>query len=180
MAAADVPTERMYGSDVEPAFWRFGYELFKDEHKFKATFIPADILDEDASLEPLKSHIDIVWAGSVIHLWDWHGQLKALKAIIQLTRKGSMVAGAQLGMETGQEFSTDWKTAARAMFFHDADTFKKLWSQAAVETSTSWKVDARIVDIRLLLPESRDSAWMGDQARGLFFEAYRLPDVPSS
>ena len=171
IAAAGAPTHNMYGADIEPVFWDLGYELFNDRDKFHAHFLHADIFDDESPLRQLHGCTDVIYLGSLLHLWDWAGQSKALVAIIKLAKAGSIVIGAQLGRRKGQAETAGWKNSTRTMFYHDPDTMEAIWRQAAAETATEWEVSARTSSLQRLHANDRDSSWMSKDAQILFFEA---------
>ena len=173
LAAAGAPTDKMYGSDIEPVFWDLGYDLFCDRDKFQGQFICADIFDNESPLAAMKSKFDVVYVGSVLHLWDWKGQVDALKAIVALSKVGSLVLACQLGRAQSVEVASGWNNKTKTMFMHDAQTVHDLWLQVAHESDTEWEVEARTVELEILLPEKRDRSWMSSDARGLLFEAIR-------
>ena len=45
------------------------YDLFRDRETIKAQFMKADILSEKSPLNALDGRIDIMWIGSVLHLF---------------------------------------------------------------------------------------------------------------
>ena len=174
LAALGAPTNKMYGVDLHHEFWDIGFDLYQDKDRFKAQFMCADIFDEISELNHLRGSIDIVYMGSVLHLWDWSGRVKALKEIVKLTRTGSLLVACQIGRRQGQETQTAWKNNPKSkVFFHDPHTVCELWAQVAAETASEWDVTAKSVDVRMLLPEQRDSVWMGPDARVIIFEARR-------
>lgn len=169
------PSDRLYGADIEPAFWDLGYELFKDRSTFRARFVEASLLEESPSLlETTKGPVDIVYLGSVLHLWDWDAQVVAAKNIISLTKVGSEVFGAQLGCDEGVAIPTGWKNNSGTIFYHDGETFKELWKQAAKETGSEWTMETEIKDLSYILPEERDREWMRKGTRTLLFEGKRI------
>lgn len=71
LAADGVPTANMYATDIVGDFWEIGYDLFRDRDSMNAHFIKADILDADSALQALHGKIDVVYVGSVLHLFGW-------------------------------------------------------------------------------------------------------------
>jgi SAM-dependent methyltransferase len=80
------PHENVYGSDLKKDFWEIGYDLFLDKSSLKTKFIEADIFDAESNLKELDGKLDIVHAASFLHLFDWDGQIKAAKRLIELLK----------------------------------------------------------------------------------------------
>ncbi|MCJ1400977.1 hypothetical protein MMC11_004188 [Xylographa trunciseda] len=173
LAAEGAPTDEMYASDLVPEFWNLGYELFRDKGKFKARFYNADIFDRESSLQALDGRMDIVYLGAFLHLFDWNQQLEALKAVIKLSKVGTIVAGRQIGHVRGTEISTSSKNDTKTYFLHNPETMARLWVEAEQQTGTKWTVRASTELMARIHPEKRDSVWMGHDARALSFEAVR-------
>lgn len=180
LVANGAPSDNMYGADIEPGFWEVGYELFKDRSTFRGRYLQSDILDGtgDAPLtsalrQQLYGKVDVIYAGAVFHLWDIDTQFEVLKGLVELTRRNSMVVVCQLG---SVEVATKpaWREGLKPRLFHNAESVKDLWDRVCKATDTDWKVDARIVDLDVLLPNERDRVWMDQTNRGLFFEATRV------
>ncbi|KAI4154956.1 MAG: hypothetical protein LQ340_001329 [Diploschistes diacapsis] len=143
------PGDRLFGADIEPGFWDLGYELFCDRAKFRGRFVGASLLDEDAVIllrEAVEGSVDIMYLGSVLHLWDWEDQARAVRTIIALTRPGSQFFGAQIGRVTGTADRTGWDRGSKAMFFHDTHTLQQLWTQVGTETKSEWRDKSELAD----------------------------------
>lgn len=168
------PTEHMHASDLVADFWELGYELFHDRERFHASFYATDIFDTAASLfEAPSIPFDIVYVGSFMHLWDWAAQVEAGKAMVRLSRPGTLVVGCQMGLVQGTLLRTGWKNDTKTIYYHDAESIKNLWAEVAETTGTTWETTATLTSIEALLPEKRDYEWMGPNIRALMFEAVR-------
>ena len=181
LAADGAPTTRLYGCDITSDFWELGYELFRDRHKFHATFYQESIFgftkpEEQRSplFRELQGAVDVVYMGSVLHLWNWEDQLTALAAIIHLTRKGSMVLGCLIGKTGGKEVVSAWKDTKNTRFMHNEETMHSIWREAGERTATQWKTSVKIDSISVILPEKKDWEWMGLDSHAVLFEALRI------
>ncbi|KAI9750327.1 MAG: hypothetical protein M4579_006512 [Chaenotheca gracillima] len=125
LAAAGVPVSQLHGAELEPAFIDLGFDLFRDRDRVPASrFVtPADIFAEsffdtpepgkDASggrgvFAPLLGKMDVIYAASFFHLFDWEGQLEIARRVIKLMRPvpGSVVLGRQAGnLQAGSQES---------------------------------------------------------------------------
>jgi hypothetical protein len=140
------PPENLYGSDLHAEFLDIGYSLFKDALTLKSTFIAADIFDTSTTstaspLSQLEGKLDIIWAGSFLHLFTWDSDILAIKRMITLLKpvKGVMVVGKQMGNVKVGEFK--YKGALEgSMYLHDGASFKRMWFQVGEETGTEWNV----------------------------------------
>ena len=92
--------------------------------------------------------MDIIHAGSFLHLFRWDDQVRVCKRMIELLkpRKGSMVFGRQVGNLIAQETENKAslaKNPSRA-WRHNIESFEKLWHAAGQETGTKWKTWAEL------------------------------------
>ena len=161
LAAAGTPTENMYATDLISDFWPVGYDLFQDKHKFQATFIKDDFLSDwttrqygtsednhadpperGQGLERLKGKVDVMYAGAFLHLFDWKQQVQAAQRIVALSRPGTILAGYQIGAKSAEDVQTGWgKGSGSKLFYHNRESFEKMWTEAGQATKTKWKVD---------------------------------------
>jgi hypothetical protein len=100
---------------------------------------------EESGLKELDGKIDVVYAGSFLHLFDYAGQFKVCERIVRLLKpvKGSMVAGRQVGYVVAGErvHRTNYR---EKMFRHNAESFEKMWEEVGEKTGTKWRVEVEI------------------------------------
>jgi SAM-dependent methyltransferase len=137
------PSQNTYGSDLKASFWDIGYELFCDKSTLKTTFIEADIFDANSDLHKLDGKVDIVNAASFFHLFDWNDQVSAAKTVVQLMKpsSGSLLVGRQGGRVEPGEF-TGQVGREKSLYWHNPESFARLWKQVGEETESEWEVDA--------------------------------------
>ena len=170
-----VPSENLYASDLDQSFLDLSYDLFKDKDTMKAHLFAANALDEHSPLDDLEGKIDIVYAGSFLHLFSWDEQLKACKTMIKTLkpRKGSLVFGRQTGNVKGQEVprrtSFD-KDGGSSIWRHDVESFTKLWDLAGKETGTMWKTWGTLDQAEAM----GSGHWAEEGIRQLKFEVERV------
>jgi hypothetical protein len=136
------PSENTYASDLKENFWDFGYDMFLDKSTLQTKFMEADIFDADSQLKQIDGKIDIVNAASFFHLFDWDDQVKAAKRTVQLLKpvSGSMIIGRQGGKAEAGSFAHVQKE--KTAFWHNVESWKKMWEQVGSETGTEWRVEA--------------------------------------
>jgi SAM-dependent methyltransferase len=141
-----VPAENTYASDLKAEFWDIGYDLFLDGSTLKTKFIQADVFDADSELKQLDGKLDIVLAHSFFHLFDWNDQAKAVKRVIQLLKPepGVMVFGRQGAMVEAGSF--EHANRKEKIYWHNVESWNKLWKQVGEETNSNWEVDATLGD----------------------------------
>jgi SAM-dependent methyltransferase len=138
LAHDGAPQENMYGSDLKKEFWDIGYDLFLDKESLSTKFIAADVFDTDSGLKELDGRLDLVHTASFFHLFDWDGQVKAAKRVVELLRAEPevMIFGRQGGMpQAGALPNLD-------SYWHNSESWAKLWKQVGEETGTEWKVES--------------------------------------
>jgi SAM-dependent methyltransferase len=138
------PQENIYGSDLKTEFWNIGYDLFLDKPTLKTKFIDADIFDADSGLKELDGKLNLVHAASFFHLFDWDGQVNAAKRVIELAKAepGSMVFGRQGGLPEAGYLSHGF--AGIHSYWHNPESWAKLWKQVGDETGTKWEVQSSL------------------------------------
>ena len=169
LASDGAPLRNVYASDISNELWNLGFELFKDRDKMPAKFIQANILDPESDLGQLKGRVDLIIANQFLHLFDWNGQIMAMKKIVELSRPGSCVVGYQRSQMPAKVVPGPWGD----MYFHDQDSFRKVWQQVESETESEWEVEAAIVDLSEWGMEKEDTDWMPEGRKGINFSAKR-------
>ena len=143
-----VPGENLYGLELRQSFVDLGYELFRDKESLKATFIVGNSLEEvpPSGLEALRGKVDIVYAGSVLHLFPLDEQIRLARLIVSLLRPvpGSLILGRQRGStEPGEyEHRTDEN---KTMYRHNPESFRQMWQDVGKERGIEWDWTAWMV-----------------------------------
>ena len=170
-----VPSENLYGCDLEQSFLDLSYDLFRDKETIKAHLFTADVFDEHGALDMLEGKIDVIYLGSFLHIFNWDDQVKICKKVIKTLRprKGSTVFGRQVGCLKAKEVVTGGmgvdKSTSR-WWRHDIESITKLWDLAGEETGTQWETWGRLdVDEGM-----GTSSWSEEGVRQLKFEVKRI------
>lgn len=102
--------------------------------------------------------MDIIFASSFLHVWDWDDTIKATKCLVSMTRPrpGSMVVGKQLGSLNACQHKMP--TSSGFNLRHNAESMRRFWQQDGDEAGTSWKVEADVYQGHQLA-DNRDHAW---------------------
>jgi len=142
------PQSNLYGADLRLEFFDLGYKLFRDASTLKAKFFAADIFDPYSPLAELEGKVDIIYAGSFLHLFNYEGQIVVCKRIVKLLRekKGSVVLGRQSGnVEAGERVHRT--NGSQSVFRHNEESFKKMWMEVGEATGTKWRVDVQMFEV---------------------------------
>ena len=130
--------------------------------------------DEDAALDKLQGKMDVVYAGSFLHLFSWNDQLKICKRIIKTLKpqKGSLFFGRQTGNVKGREVPNLPSLGRKRpmVWRHDVESFKKLWDVAGSETGTQWKTWGQLDRGEGMA----DHNWSEEGMRRFLFEVERV------
>ncbi len=160
----------LYGADLRPEFFDLGYELFLDESTLKAKFFAADIFDASSPLAELDGKVDIIYAGSFLHLFHYEQQVAVCKRIVRLLRdkKGSVVLGRQAGnVESGEKVHRTNKE--QSMFRHNEQSFRKMWEEVGEATGTEWRADVKLFEV-----DRKSMKWVqGSDERAIRFSIWR-------
>lgn len=135
LITAGVPSERLYGTDIQPAFLNLGKKLFCDGDKSKATFVPGDMLNgNDGRLDELNGKVDIIYASAFFHLFEKHDQVKAAKRMIRFLKPDNTRAMI-FGRNEGK------KTEGSGKYVLDSEGWKSVWDDVGEATGTKWRTE---------------------------------------
>ena len=134
-----VSPSQLYGSDIFPEYETAGYELWRDQVKFRDRFIQADVFDQrpEGALVKIEGTWDVISIFMFLHVWDLQDQIRACKRIMQILspKPGSWVIGAQTGSIAPREFPLRPPFVApgqeKTVYRHSVETFKQMWEDVA-------------------------------------------------
>lgn len=169
LAVDGVSPRNMYASDISRELWDLGFELFNDRDKMAAKFIQANILHAGSGLGQLKGMVDIIIANQFMHLFDWEEQRVVMKRVVELSKLGTILIGYQRAQVPPRELERQWGN----MFYHDEETYRKLWRIVELETESKWEVEVKLVDLSEWGMEEEDSDWMPEGKKGINFVVTR-------
>ncbi|EPS99795.1 hypothetical protein FOMPIDRAFT_1163729 [Fomitopsis schrenkii] len=153
------PSKNCIGTDIQGAFWKLGYRLFKDTPEtFPVPFLEGDILDPAfltlsppaqtpppgapdlaslTTLTPLAGRLSAIHASMFFHLFTEEKQLhvaRALAGLLAPTRDAVI-----FGWHTGEPEKGMMKSATLAngdpipMFCHSAESWREMWEGEVFE-----------------------------------------------
>lgn len=167
------PSDRLWGIDIANHF-DVGFEFFRDRERWQGTFIEADFLtvETNPTLKPLRANTDIVSIASVLHQWDWIGQVRGATALTHFTKPGSLIAGLQMGKPVaGAVVMQGLKVP---LYIHTPESFAKLWEEVGASTGTRWETQAWPHPWEWIGIDSAEMAWMGPGVQLLEFAVRRV------
>ncbi|KAL9074714.1 MAG: hypothetical protein Q9161_002083 [Pseudevernia consocians] len=175
---AGIPSAQLHGFDLEPAFYDHGYELFRDRATLAATFAPGDVLAAPGSpgsggLDAFVGAMDVVFASSFLHVWDWAEMVAAATRLVGFARprRGSRVLGRQLGgVRAG---SHAMPTKGGSNFRHNVESMRRFWEQVGRETGSEWEVEAGLYDGEELKGNTAHT-WSEPGMKMIWWSAVRL------
>ncbi|KAI1125128.1 hypothetical protein F5Y10DRAFT_13554 [Nemania abortiva] len=138
LSAEGIPSERLYGADLQARFLDFGYDLFRDRDSTRATFVAGDMLQEnDPGLEELRGKFDIIYASAFFHLFEREDQLKAAKRTVGFLKPHSQNA-LIFGCNGGPKIP-GWEK-----YVLDEESWGRMWDEVGEATGTSWKTEMNV------------------------------------
>lgn len=179
LVADGVRGENLYGVDLRLQFLELGYELFRDKVSLRAHFLEGDVFEEDAEAEggkelsTLDGKIDIIYAASFLHLFDWEEQVRVGMRMVRFMRGDSLVFGRQVGTTKPGPYPRRMDPS-RSRYTHDPDSFQRLWDEVGEKTGTKWKVIAELKTVKGWEREVQEEHGAGESRMVLQFEVHRL------
>ncbi|MCJ1303622.1 hypothetical protein MMC08_006432 [Hypocenomyce scalaris] len=176
LVSAGVPSRRLYALDVVDGFIELGFDLFRDREALRTTFVVADLLE--AVPAGLQDRINIIFAGSFFHLFDWDDQVVLSKRAVAMLKaeEGSLIFGFQVGRLIPGSAANPHVPKGR-MYFHNPESFRRLWEVVGKETGTAWKVDVVAREEMEGLDDLRKD---NPDFRFLSFTVERVPQAPNA
>jgi hypothetical protein len=176
-----VKSENLYATDVHGDFWEAGYDLFRDRDTLNSLFITSDILKHDSTIWQLEGRVNIIWAGSFLHLFDWKYQLIAVTHMIKLLKPGpdGLIVGKLMGNVKPGEYASGSKTVYR----HDAASFKKMFHEASDKrVGEHWQTSVKAVPFYNDMKVKEEAGVVPEGTVQIVFAARRLArlDAPLS
>lgn len=166
------PSANLYGVDIV-SHWDVGYALFRDQGRFGAHFIEADILSsEDPALLALRGRVDIISISAVMHQWAWKDQLEAAKKLVAFAKPGALVLGYQIGNVEGKQVMS--RTLQVPQWRHDPASFAEMWNQVGAKTGSTWETEAWLRSWEDMGWDPEDQAWMEPGDRVIDFIVTRV------
>ncbi|KAE8372335.1 hypothetical protein BDV26DRAFT_274377 [Aspergillus bertholletiae] len=150
LADQGIPGKQLFGCDLEQVFIDLGYRLFRDKDRLEATFVTGDLTADDAAFaesplsQGVSGKVDIIFASSLFHLWDYDTQVRAARHLVQLCRDqpGVMITGRQVGSRLGGHYPMHGVDDNAFHYRHNIETLKGFWRDVEAATQTRWKLDA--------------------------------------
>ncbi|KAB8254848.1 hypothetical protein BDV32DRAFT_154839 [Aspergillus pseudonomiae] len=132
LAHDGAPPENLVGLDLRKEAVELGYDLFMDGDTLKARFIVQDFLQDTPLLREMIGNIEIINSGLFMHLWDWAGQVRIGRRMVELlTHQGCLITGVHFGgQDSGINKTEDWIER----FVHNEMSFRQIWID--IETLT--------------------------------------------
>lgn len=179
MIADGVPSDRLYGIEIEKELVDIGYDLFSDFKTNKAKFMIGDALNPGTSFDALNNSIDIINDSAFTHLWPWHDQRKVCTMMAGFSRPGAMIVGRMTGSLKPAEYpalvkgTTGWR--------HNVESLQRLWDEVGEATGTKWKAHGTM-DLEGIFPvpdgtpkdQKELPVWWEPNVRRLLFWVERL------
>lgn len=159
LAVDNAPTKNMYATNIVSDFWDIGTDLFRDRSTLKTYFVRADILDADSALNLVDDVTDVVYAGSVLHLFGWQKHVQACKRIVRTSCIDTMTVECQMGRAVREAVEAKWRDGSN-VYYHNVDNVERLWRQIGEKIDSSWRVKAKLSNLKTLGLEKEDIAYM--------------------
>jgi SAM-dependent methyltransferase len=145
LAADGVPTQNLYGLDINAQNFTTGYTMFKDHSTLNALFLPTSILDHaKGSIQAQLTHkMDILWTSNLLHLLPLDQQTTAFTNILSLMRRGpnALIAGRTRAAQVSGSYVDEEGVLG---WCHDVQSFKKMFHDAADRLGEKWETEVEV------------------------------------
>ncbi|KAJ5384779.1 hypothetical protein N7517_002690 [Penicillium concentricum] len=150
LANREIPDSQLFDCDIEQVFVDLGYRLFRDRGHLDATFVVGDMAavsgqDGACHLEGrLGGKINIVFASSLFHLWDYETQVRAAVRLVRLccSQTGVMITGRQMGGVLAGHHELKGIEDGAMQYRHNIESMKGFWWDVGEATATRWTLEA--------------------------------------
>jgi len=196
-----VPSENLYGLDIEARFIDLSYDFFRDIDTLKSQFVVEDMFGTDEAeyhlrdesnsanhhgpraspptkipLAALTGQMSIIAANSFFHLYSLRDQLMLAKRVVRLLspEPGSFILGRQVGSTAPGEYTSVDNKGTR--YAHDVDSFRRFWDKVASEVGDGcqFRVEATLDEEELGENKNQGQNWSEPNIRRLIFAVWRV------
>uniref|UniRef100_A0A6B2LJ66 Uncharacterized protein n=1 Tax=Arcella intermedia TaxID=1963864 RepID=A0A6B2LJ66_9EUKA len=124
------------GVDVEPEFYRVGFEIFEDEDQFRDKFYPCDVLCESQvqGLKEARGPFNVVYCGSVFHLLQKEETETLARVAFELLEAGGVFFGRTGSQEAWGGFEVEAGDVEK--YLHTMESFRALLEASGFEKIT--------------------------------------------
>lgn len=179
LVASGVPSDQLYGLEIEQGLIDAAYDLFRDRDTLKAKFLIGDAVASPEIFADLHGKIDVINDSAFSHLFPWETQVKVCALMARFSRPGALIIGRMTGSLKPAEYpalkpgSTGWR--------HDVASLQRLWDEVGEKTGTKWKAHGTM-DLGGIFPvpdgkpkDPKDlPVWWEPNVRRLLFHIERL------
>lgn len=141
------PSENLVGTELESRFIDFGYELFKDQQKLKASFKTGDFFSPEMRGSIPKRSFDYIFSGSFFHLFTWDEQVEVISYAVEMLKRksGSTIFGRQVARDEPGPFP-DLKAKSGPMYVHNEASFRKLIDEVSSVSGVKFETQVSVGD----------------------------------
>ncbi|KAI5917884.1 hypothetical protein F4810DRAFT_694364 [Camillea tinctor] len=164
LVADGVPSQNIYGAEIESPFIDLGYELWRDKDTLQAHLMQADALTLENSLRDLQGTIDYVHLGMVLHVFDRPKQILLLEncmRFLNTDKQGAMILGEAVGDVEGLQTSAGY-------FMHNDLTLRQLCTEISERTGQQLECHVTL-DEGMSMPDAERKCGV-NRSRRLAFE----------
>ncbi|KAL9094201.1 MAG: hypothetical protein Q9165_003616 [Trypethelium subeluteriae] len=179
LVEAGIPSSQLYGFDLEMGFIDLGFELFRDRTSLQAHFFDGDLLASPSTLargnlDLLHEQADIIFASSLLHVWDLDDMMAAAKQLVSFTKPklGSTIIGRQMGT-SGEARTLHMPTKKGSNYRHNLESMSRFWVQVGEETSTEWRFEGGLSEGEQMIKANMNHAWSEPNMCMLWFMVSR-------
>lgn len=96
----------------------------------------------------LAEKVDVIFASSLFHLWDYNTRFLATTRLVRMCRDkpGVMITGRQVGSLLGGHYKFHGFGSDVFHYRHNVETFKGFWKDIEEATQTHWRIVADFFD----------------------------------
>ncbi|KAJ5675453.1 hypothetical protein N7462_008350 [Penicillium macrosclerotiorum] len=180
LADQGIPGSQLFGCDLEQVFIDLGYQLFRDKDTLDAKFVTGDLTEDDDQFhsgrlsQELAGKIDVIFASSLFHMWDYDTQLRVATRMAKFCtdKEGVMISGRQMGSLVGGHYNMAGMKDGAMHYRHDTKTMEDFWRKVGEATQTVWKLESGLYWGQEL-DQTKDAPWFDDNLRMMWWCATR-------
>eukprot|EP01119_Soliformovum_irregulare_P021855 TRINITY_DN7354_c0_g1_i2.p2 TRINITY_DN7354_c0_g1~~TRINITY_DN7354_c0_g1_i2.p2 ORF type:complete len:179 (+),score=35.19 TRINITY_DN7354_c0_g1_i2:323-859(+) len=127
--------ENIRGIDLEQGFIDLGFDLFEDRDRLQKCFTVGTILGDGLPYE--KEEFDVIYCGSVFHLFNEEDGIKLAQNILPCLKKGGILYGRTVGSSKDEPFEGDMGPRSQLRWMHTPTSLDAMLVKVGFATSES-------------------------------------------